>query len=141
MSVAERFTLFDEPQPWSMSSSRSGICWLISRRNHYAQLVDAGPAHFFNDDRQRRLWSAIAVHQRLKRQGPLIPAGGRDDSFFYFHSRELTCIKVTKARRSVNRSLPLPGRVRVSTGQRPSAAWYSCVRHRAPFSGCDVVPV
>ena len=42
----------------------------------------------FDQDAQRGLGDAVAVHQGLQGEGPLRRAGGGDDGFFDFHSQK-----------------------------------------------------
>ena len=78
-------TLLDEPEPAPLSAGGSGIGRLVSRADDHADFLDAGREDFLNENPQRGLGDAVAVHQGLQGKGPLSLASGGDNSFLDFH--------------------------------------------------------
>ena len=85
MTVAESLVLFDEPQTFPEMTRGCGVGVLVSRTDHHADCFDAGRKYLLDQDAQGGLGLAVAVHQRLERQGPLGQARGRYDGFLDFH--------------------------------------------------------
>ena len=87
MSVAERRGLFDELESLAVMARRVGVRRLVARRHHHTDFLRARVQNLLDDNAQRALLRAIAVHECLQRQHALGLARGRYDRLFDFHDR------------------------------------------------------
>ena len=85
MAIPEWGFLFDKMQAGGTARGPA-ISGLIPGMNHDTNFLHAGLDHFVDDDRKSGLLQAIAVHQRLQRQGPLISPRRCDNRFFNIHA-------------------------------------------------------
>ena len=85
VTVAERRGLFDELDALGVRAGGRGVGGLIAGADDGANLLHARLEDFLDDDLERGLGDAVAVHEALQRQGALSLAGGGDDSFLDVH--------------------------------------------------------
>ena len=85
VTVAQRVLLLHKSQPWGMLAGSRSVGGLVTGTNHHADLLHAGPQGLFHDDTQYGFLSAIAIDQRLQRQGALAAPCRGDDGFGYLH--------------------------------------------------------
>ena len=81
VTVAERRGLFDELDAFRVRAGGRGV----GGADDGANLLHARLQDFLDDDLERGLGDAVAVHEALQRQGALSLAGGGDDSFLDVH--------------------------------------------------------
>ena len=85
VTVAERFDLLDKLQALAVRPRGGAISVGVAGKNHDADFIRARAQRFLDDDCQRGLGFAIAVHERLKWQRPLAWTGCGHDGFMYIH--------------------------------------------------------
>src|SRR5271168_3743654 len=76
VSIAERFGLLNELQPSAMRAGGGTVSPGVSGMNHHADILGAGVERLLDDDGERGLGSAVAIHKGLQRQRALIGTGG-----------------------------------------------------------------
>jgi hypothetical protein len=81
--------LFDKLQPARVGTGGHAIGRLVARADHDANFLDACPDNFFDNDGQGGFGRAVAVHQSLEWQSPLVFSGGGNDSFDDLHGTAL----------------------------------------------------
>ena len=92
VAVAERRRLLDEVEPAALPAGGSGISGFVPGADDHTDFLDAGREDFLDENPQRGLGGAVAVHQGLQGEGPLGFAGGGDDGFLDFHGfRTVRC--------------------------------------------------
>jgi hypothetical protein len=69
-----------------MRADGGGERLLVAGADHDPDLLNAGLQYVFQQNHERGLGLAVAVHQRLQGQIALVLAGRSDDSFSCFHS-------------------------------------------------------
>ena len=87
VAVTQRRGLLDEMDAIGVRAGGGGKSALVAGADHQADFLDAGLDYFFQQDGEGGFGLAIAVHQRLQRQIPLMAARGGNDSFANFHGR------------------------------------------------------
>jgi hypothetical protein len=85
MAIAKRGTLLDEAEPAVLPAGRNGISGLVSGADNHTDFLDAGRQDLLDENPQRGLGGAVAVHQGLQWERPLGLASGSDDGFFDVH--------------------------------------------------------
>jgi hypothetical protein len=102
MAVAPRLLLFNEMKPAGMLACRLGISLLVAGHNDEANAVYAGGDDFFEDDPQSCFLNAIAVHEGLQGQVPLVATTRGDDGFADIHGM----LPVEEITASISKALP-----------------------------------
>ena len=85
VAVTERSGLLHELQPLRLRSSRRPIGLLVTGTDHDANLFHPGLENLLDDDGNGGFLDAIAIDERLQRNGALIFSGGGDDGFLDLH--------------------------------------------------------
>ena len=88
MAIAQRPLLLDELQPLRVLTGGGAVSLFVAGANHDAEFLDAGGENFLDDDSERGLGPAVAVHEGLERERALALAGGGDDGAFDFHEQK-----------------------------------------------------
>ncbi len=85
VAVAQRLLLLDELQSLSVRPGGGPVGLAVARIDDDADFLRAGIERLLDDDGQRGLGFAVAVHELLQWQRPLARPGGSDDGFSNLH--------------------------------------------------------